>query len=93
MATDPEALAQLSRLIGEPLSPTATQADVQRVIENRVEALRDGILAEAAASDDVLDEASALEFVEARLDDLAKWLSEAQKIRLLESIRGKIEAW
>jgi hypothetical protein len=93
MATDPEALTQLSRLIGEPLSPAATPAEVQRVLDERLETLRDGIVAEAAASDDVFDRESALEFVAARVDDLAKWLNGAQKARLLEALRGKIDTW
>jgi hypothetical protein len=93
MATDPEALTQLTRLAGVPLSPTATPAEVQRALEARLDALTDGILTEAAASDDVFDVASALEFVTARLDELAKWLSESQRARLLEALRGKIEAW
>jgi len=93
MATDPEALTQLSRLIGEPLSPIATPAEVQRVIEEHLETLRDGIVAEAAASDDVFDRESALEFVTARVDDLAKWLNGAQRARLLEALQGKIDTW
>jgi hypothetical protein len=93
MATDPEALAQLSRLAGEAISPAASTAEVQRVLEARLQALTDGIVAEAAASDDVFDRESALEFVTARLDDLAKWLSESQRTRLLEAARGKIDLW
>lgn len=93
MATDPEALTQLSRLVGESISPAATPAEVQRMLEARLDILTDGIVAEAAASDDVLDRESALEFVSARLDDLAKWLSEGQRTRLLASARGKIDTW
>jgi hypothetical protein len=93
MATDPEALTQLTRLIGEPLSPNATPVEVQRALEQRLGRLTDGILAEATASDDVFDRESALDFVTARVDDLTKWLSESQRARLLEALRGKIEAW
>ena len=93
MATDPEALTQLSRLIGEPLSPTAAPAEVQRVLDDHLDTLKDGIIAEAATSDDVFDRESALEFVTARVDDLAKWLSEAQRSRLLAALRGKIDTW
>jgi hypothetical protein len=93
MATDPEALTQLSRLVGESISPAVTPAEVQRVLEGRLDALTDGIVAEAVASDDVFDRASAFEFVNARLDDLAKWLSEAQRTRLLEAARKKIDSW
>lgn len=93
MATDPEALTQLTRLIGESISPGATPAEVQRVLEGRLDRLTDGLVAEAAASDDVFDRESALEFVASRVDELAKWLGETQRTRLLEALRGKIEAW
>ena len=93
MASDPETLTQLSRLVGEPISPAATPAEVQRTLEDRLATLANGILAEAAASDDVFDSDSALEFVAARIEDFATWLSEDQRTRLTESLRGKIEAW
>lgn len=93
MATDPEALTQLSRLVGESISPTATPAEVQRVLEQRLDSLTDGIVAEAASSDDVFDRQSAIEFVTARVDDLAKWLSDAQRARLLDAAQGKIDTW
>ena len=93
MATDPEALTQLSRLSGEVISRAAAAAEVQRVLESRLGTLCDGLVAEAAASDDVFDRESGVEFVTARLDELAKWLSADQRTRLLEAARGKIEAW
>ncbi|HEU0072412.1 MAG TPA: hypothetical protein VFS30_00235 [Dehalococcoidia bacterium] len=93
MATDPEALTQLSRLVGESFSPTATPVEVQRILEQRLDSLTDGIVAEAASSDDVFDRPSAIEFVTARVDDLAKWLSEAQRARLLDAAQGKIDTW
>jgi hypothetical protein len=93
MATDPEALTQLARLIGEPLAANAAPAEVQRAVEGRFGALTDGIVAEAAASDDVFDRESGLEFAAARVDDLSKWLSEAQRARLLAALRGKIDTW
>jgi hypothetical protein len=93
MATDPEALTQLSRLVGESISPTTTPAEVQRVVEQHLDSLMDGIVAEAASSDDVFDRQSALEFVTARVDDLAKWLSETQRARLLDAAQGKIDTW
>jgi hypothetical protein len=93
MATDPEALTQLSRLVGESISPDATPTEVQRVLDQHLDRLKDGIVAEAAASDDVFDHDSAVEFVTLRVDDLAKWLSEAQRARLLDGLRGKIDTW
>jgi hypothetical protein len=93
MATDPEALTQLSRLAGEPISPSATPAEVQRVLDPHLDQITDGMLAEAVSSDDVFDRESALEFVTSRLDELAKWLGDAQRTRLLEGLRGKIDRW
>jgi hypothetical protein len=93
MATDPEALTQLSRLVGEAISPSATPAEVQRALDHHLDRLRDGIIEEAAASDDVFDRQSALDFVTARLDDLAKWLSDDQRARLITGLQSKIEAW
>ena len=93
MATDPEALAQLSRLLGEALPPAASHDQVQAAVERHFDRLVDGLLAEAAASDDVFDRDSAFEFVDARLSDLAAWLSPEQAPRLRSAVRGKIEAW
>jgi hypothetical protein len=93
MATDPEALAQLSRLLGDALPPAAPESEVQAAVEGRFQRLIDGLVAEAAASDDVYDRDSAYEFVEARLTDLEGWLTEQQTTRLRDAVRRKIEAW
>ncbi len=93
MANDPEALTQLSRLIGGSIASSATAAEVQAVLEQRLALLADGLLAEAIASDDVFDRESGLEFIAARLDELAKWMSQSQRSRLLEATRVTIESW
>ena len=93
MATHPEALAQLSRLLGEALPAAASRAEAQAAIERQFSRLVDGLVAEAAASDDVYDSDSAFEFIDARLRDLTAWLSNEQSSRLRGAIRGKIEAW
>jgi len=93
MASDPEALTQLSRLLGEILFPVASRDQVGAAIERSFERLVDGLVAEAATSDDVFDRESAFEFVEARLADLAAWLNGEQASRLRNAVRGKIEAW
>jgi hypothetical protein len=51
------------------------------------------LVAEAAASDDVFDRDSGLEFIDARMRDLAAWLSDDQSSRLRAAVRGTIEAW
>lgn len=93
MATDPEALTQLSRLLGEELSPGTTSTEVQHAVEQRFEVLTRGLIAEAAASDDVFDRESAMAFLEARLFDLRTWLTDDQRSRLRDALRGKIESW
>ncbi len=93
MATDPEALTQLSRLLGEQLSPATTSLEVQHAVERRFEVLVSGLIAEAAASDDVLNRESAMAFLEARLLDLRTWLTDDQRSRLRDELRGRIESW
>ena len=93
MATDPEALAQLSRLLGEALPSATSRAEAQAAIERHFGRLVDGLVAESAASDDVHDRESAFEFVDARLRDLAVWLNNDQSSRLRAAVRGTIEAW
>jgi hypothetical protein len=93
MATDPEAMAQLSRLLGTALPAAASRADAQAAVERHFSELVEGLVAEAAASDDVYDRDSAFEFIDARLRDFAAWLSNEQSSRLRGAVRGKIEAW
>jgi hypothetical protein len=93
MATDPEALAQLSRLLGEALSPATSRAEAQAAIERHFGRLVHGLVAEATASDDVHDRESALEFVDVRLRDFAAWLGDEQSSRLRSAVHGTIEAW
>ena len=93
MATDPEALTQLSRLLGEALSASVSSEQVQRAVESRFDHLVDGLVTEAAASDDVFDRESAFEFIDARLLDLSSWLRSDQASRLRSAVHGKIEAW
>jgi hypothetical protein len=93
MATSPEALTQLARLLGEPLATGASLEDVRDAIDRRFDFLVDGLVAEAAASDDVYDRESAFEFLNLRIGDLHGWLSDEQRTRLLAALRGKIEAW
>jgi hypothetical protein len=75
------------------LEAGVSRSDAAAAIERRFERLVDGLVAEAAASDDVYDRDSAFEFVDARLQDLLLFLSEDQSSRLRDAVRGKIEAW
>ena len=88
-----ETLTQLARLIGSDLfferfgSPqTADPADEElaALIDDRAGVIAKGLIAEAAASDDVLNAASAQEYLEDRLRTLADFISQEQ----LESLRA-----
>ena len=93
MAIDPEAQAQLARLLADESLRVAGVAAVSHAIDEGFERLVDGIVAEAAASDDVFDRDSGLEFATKRVENLSSALTGEQQARLLEAVRGKIEAW
>jgi hypothetical protein len=93
MATHPEALAQIARLLGDESLRSAGLEAVCEAIEQGFERLSQGILAEAAASDDVNDRESAYDFVEHRLEFLDPLLDGRQISRLRDDLRGKIDAW
>ena len=93
MAEDPEALAQMARLLGDESLRLAAAEDVRTEAERRLPMLVDGLLAEAAASDDVVDRESALAFLADRLAFLGPLLSEDQRERVWEALVAKVEAW
>jgi hypothetical protein len=93
MAEDPEALTQLSRLLEDERLRGARTPEVQEAVERDFQRLVDGMVAEAAASDDVMDRETALTFVDTRLDFLASLLSNEQLSRLRRAVRARIEAW
>ena len=93
MAIDPEAQTQLARLLRDDSLRVSSPDAMHEAIEAGFGSLVDGLVAEAAASDDVLDQESALSFVRMRLEVLESVLSESQASRLFDAVRGKIEAW
>jgi hypothetical protein len=93
MAQDPEALAQLARLLGDERLRAARDAALDAAVDAHFDALVNGLVAEAAASDDVIDHASAVEFLDARIEYLASLLNDAQRSRLSQAVQAKIEAW
>jgi hypothetical protein len=93
MATDPEARTQLARLLRDESLRSATTDALHEAVDARFELVVDGLVAEAAASDDVLDRDSAMSFVRLRLETLESVLLESQVSRLVEAVQGKIEAW
>ena len=93
MASNPEALAQLARLLGNNALRTSNEIEVRAAASADPERLADGLVAEAAASDDVTDTESAREFLTARLNFLNGLLDEATGTRLWQLIQDKIESW
>jgi len=93
VASNPEALAQLARLLGNNALRTSTEIEARAAASAEIGRLAEGLVAEAAASDDVTDEESAREFLTARLNFLKGVLDEATGTRLWQLIQDKIEAW
>ena len=93
MAEDPEAHAQLARLLGDERVRIAGTDEIHAAVEQGFNGLVEGLLAEATASDDVIDRASGLDFVSQRLRFLGDLLTVGQHARLLQALEEKIEAW
>lgn len=93
MAGNPEARTQLARLLGDERLRSAPIEVVREAVDEQFDLLVDGLVAETAASDDVMDRETGLSFARLRVDALQAVLSESQAIRLYEAVRGKIEAW
>jgi hypothetical protein len=93
MAEDPEALAQISRLLGDSSLRAADAEEVRRAVEGGMQRLVEGLYAEAAASDDVIDRESALAFLDDRLRFLGPLLSEDQRTRAWDALLAMIETW
>jgi len=101
----PIQLAQLARLLGaEELHSTLGRRgeadtkgiDITRLrafLEERLERLARGLLEEAAASDDVVDTASAETYLEDRLAFFGELLSEGQRSRLREMFMAAARQW
>ena len=93
MASDPEALAQLARLLGNQALRTSNEIEVRAAASAEIDRLADGLVAEAAASDDVTDRETALAFIDDRLRFLAELLGTDTGTRLRSAVQAKIEAW
>ena len=97
-----EALTQLARLVGLDLfierfgSPQTTEAgdeELAALIDGRLAEIARGLIAEAAASDDVLDAASAEEYLEDRLRTLANFFSEELQASLRVAFAEGTKDW
>ena len=93
MASDPEALAQIARLLGNDALRTSTEVEVRAAAAAGIELLAAGLVAEAAASDDVSDLETALAFIEARLRFFNGLWDQDVGTRLWQAVQAKIEAW
>jgi hypothetical protein len=93
VASNPEALAQLARLLGNNALRTSTEIEARAAASADPERLADGLVAEAAASDDVTDVETAREFLTERLNFLKGVLDDATGTRLWQLIQDKIETW
>lgn len=104
--TTPEALVQLSRLLGreevrealgpEPHGP-ALRPDqltaLRRLVDQRVDRLARGLAEEAVASDDVTSREAAEAYLEDRLAFFAGLLTAEQAARVREAYRAYSSRW
>lgn len=87
-------LGGLLRLLGlGPASAPLDGATLRRLVDERMERVIAGLVEEAAASDDVLDAASARAYLDARLRDLQPYLTAGQIRRIRAAAFGRIEQW
>jgi hypothetical protein len=93
MPEDPEALTQLSRLLGEQRLTSDSPETLGPLIEERFSLLVDALLAETTSSDDVSDRDSALAYVESRLQRLEPLIGAGLASRLKQALRDKIDTW
>jgi hypothetical protein len=93
MADDPEARAQLARLLGDVKLRSAPPEELRSAAKDRFPLLVDGLLAEIMASDDVMDRESGLSFLAERLRFFGDLIDDEQCARLLEALQEKIETW
>jgi len=91
VADTPEARTQLARLARDERLRDA--AAVSSLIEQGFGTIVDGLAAEAAASDDVSNNETALQYLEGRLAFFDGLLSPDQQARLTEALREKIASW
>jgi hypothetical protein len=97
-----ERLLQLARLaggevfverFGAPQSAEPDAAALRAFLDERMDAIASALIAEAAASDDVVDRASAGAYLEDRLRTLGDLLSEEQAAWVRTLFRDGTAAW
>lgn len=93
MTSHPEILAQLARLLGNQELREADDERLQGAVNQKFWSLVEGLMAEAAVSDDVNDRDSARQYLEARVDFLSPVLKPEQCDLLRETLARGVEAW
>jgi hypothetical protein len=93
VAADPEALAQLARLLRDESLRNSGMDAVRRAVDAGFEHLVAGITEETLASDDVVDAESAGRFIADRVSFLGSLLSPEQCSQLLEALNEEVAAW
>jgi hypothetical protein len=93
LANDPEAQAQIARLLGDEGLKAAGAAELHTAVDAGFTRLVEGLVMEAGASDDVIDRASALAFLDDRLRFLEPVIDREQRQRLREVLEAKLETW
>ncbi len=97
-----ECLVQLARLVGRDAfaeefgPPQSAQPDagaLATLVDERLDQIAQGLVEEAAASDDVIDAASALAYVDDRLQTLGDLLTGEQSAALRAAFREATAGW
>lgn len=97
-----ERLLQIARLAGSeaflerfgpPQTAEPTIEALRALVEERLDAIAEALVAEAAASDDVTDTASAASYLDDRLRTLGDLLTEQQAERLRAAFHEKTASW
>jgi hypothetical protein len=102
MLPHPERLRQLARLLGHDVfvarfgpieRANPDEQALRELIDERCDEMAAALVAEAAASDDVIDPASAQAYLDDRLRTLDDLLTPEQAERLLTAFIGKTSGW
>ncbi len=89
------ALVGLRRLLGLPHHDPADHDSglLRQLVDERMDRVVAGLVAEAASSDDVIDRQTGIAYLDARLRDLAPFLTPGQVDRLRAAALELIHRW
>ena len=97
-----ESMVQLARLIGleqflerfgSPHTAEPNTESLAALVEERLDAIANGLVAEAAASDDVIDRVSAQTFFKDRLKTLGELIGEGNQRALATAFAESTKDW